>query len=179
MRKGLLLSVLGLALTAAAGPVSAQLTCNATNPSPAGDCSLTNTVSGTVNDMVQLTISSNTTVLPAFTLAEFNAGKRTGVSGPTLTVNANRAWRVSIKGAAFTGTGNNAKPVGELRWKDDVDNTSYAGLTTSAVPFFPGAGNGSATNSMVRNIGYEWLLSFATDTPGGYSQVVTFTLSAP
>ena len=179
MRKGLLLSALGLALTAAAGPLAAQATCSATNPSPAGDCSLTNTVSGTVNDMVQLTISTTTTPLAAFTLAEFNAGKRTGIVGPDLTVNANRAWRVSIKGAAFTGTGNTAKPVGELRWKDNVDNLSYAGLTTSAVPFFPGAGNGSATNSIVRSIGYEWLLSFATDTPGTYSQVVTFTLSAP
>ena len=176
MRKALLLSVLGLALTAAAAPLAAQATCSATTSTP---CNLTNTVSGTVNDMVQLTINTTTTPLADFTLAEFNAGKRTAITGPQLTVNANRAWRVSIKGAAFTGTGNNAKPVAELRWKDDVDNTSYGALTTSAVAFFPGAGNGSATNSIVRNIGYEWLLSFATDTPGTYSQVVTFTLSAP
>ncbi len=131
----------------------------------------------TVTQVVNLTISSNTLSLPVFTTAEFNAGMRTGITGPTLTVKANRAWKVSIKGQAFTGTGNTSKPVSDLQWS--TNGTTYTGLTTSLVQVLPASGNGSATNSTTQIMLYRWLLHTGTDTKGTYSMVVTYTLSAP
>jgi len=137
------------------------------------------TVRMTVTDVVNLTLSTQTTNLTGtpFTAAEFNAGRRTGIVGPTLTVKANRAWKISIKGAAWTGTGNNAKPVSELQWSRD--NATYTGLTTTLAQILPASGNGAATNGTVQSMFYRWLLHTGTDTRGTYQMVVTYTLSAP
>jgi hypothetical protein len=135
------------------------------------------TVQMTVTPVVNLTISTGTTSLPAFTTAEFNAGMRTGIAGPTLTVKANRAWVISIQGQAWTGTGNTSKPVSDLQWS--TNGTTYTGLTTSLVQMLPSSGGGAPTNGTVQNMLYRWLLHTGTDTKGSYSMVVTYTLSAP
>jgi hypothetical protein len=131
----------------------------------------------TVTPVVNMSISTSTTSLSAFTAAEFTAGRRTGITGPTITVKANRAWTVSISGATWTGTGNHSKPVSDLQWSRD--NSTYTGLTTSPVQILPSSGNGSPTNGTVQSMFYRWLLHTGTDTPGSYSMVVTYTLSAP
>ena len=117
----------------------------------------------TVTPVVNLTVSTSTTSLSVFTAAEFNAGHRTGITGPTLTVKANRAWTVSITGATWTGTGNHSKPVSDLQWSRD--NSTYTGLTTSPVQILPSSGTGSPTNGTVQGMFYRWLLHTGTPLP--------------
>lgn len=170
-------SAVGAALLLSASSLGAQATCTATNPSPAGNCTVTNTASATVTDIVWLQIGANTTDLGTPTLTDFNTGYRDAV-GPVATVKANRAWNVSVVGAAATFTGTlgarAAKPSSDLNW--DIVATGTAHNAGSAATLFSSASGTSGTNQAVF---YRTNWVFASDTPGHYSLVVNYTLSAP
>lgn len=159
------------ALTAVA-PLSAQTTCTG-NP-----CSTFNTGTLTIGDVMQLDLSSGTTNLGTPGLTEFNAGAILS-TGPTTTVRANRAYRVTVEAQndfTYTAGGlGGTKVKGDLQWKTGVLN--FAGMSTTAATAFSGTSSDGLTPSAA--IQYKTLLSYANDKPGTYEIVVKFTLAAP
>jgi len=164
-------AVLGfLALGAAQG--RAQNTCTA-NP-----CGLNDTAKVTVTTVLRLTVSQAATTLTAPNEAAYDAGFQLD-NGPTATVKANRAWtlKVSANGSNWTGTGgaNATKAASDLQWATSSGGP-YSGLTTTPVTFTTGAGGTAGT---AQNVFYKTLWNYTSDTPGNYSLVVVYTLSAP
>ena len=164
-------AVLGmLALGAAQG--RAQTTCTA-NP-----CGLNDTAKVTVTTVLRLTVSQAATSLTAPNEAAYDAGFQLD-NGPTATVKANRAWtlKVSANASTWTGTGgaNAAKAAADLQWATSSGGT-YSSLSSTPVTLTSGAGGTAGT---AQNVFYKTLWNYTSDTPGNYSLVVVYTLSAP
>jgi hypothetical protein len=164
------LGVLALLATSAA-QVQAQ-TC-AANP-----CSLNDTAKVTVATVLRLTLSQSATVLTAPDEAAYDAGFQLD-NGPVATVKANRGWtlKVNASGATWTAAGGAqpAKPAADLLWSTSAGGT-YTGLSTTPATFTSAAGGGAAAS---QSVFYKTLWSYANDTPGDYSLVVVYSLSAP
>ena len=165
------LGVLAL-LALVATQAQAQNTCGA-NP-----CSVNDTAKVTVATVLRLSLSSSATLLTAPDETAYDAGFQLD-NGPVATVKANRGWtlKVSANAAAWTAA-NGAragKPASELLWATSSGGT-YTGLTTSPATF-SSAATGSA--ALAQSVFYKTLWSYANDTPGDYSLVVVYTLSAP
>lgn len=162
------LALLALSTTQA----QAQNTC-AANP-----CSVNDTVKVTVATVLRLTLSTSATPLTAPNEAAYDAGFQLD-NGPVATVKANRGWtlKVSANAATWTAAGGAraGKPAADLLWATTVGGT-YSGLTTSPATF-----NSAATGNagLAQPVFYRTLWSYANDTPGDYSLVVVYTLSAP
>ena len=162
-----------LALLLGTAPAAAQ-TCT-TNP-----CTVGVTTSSTVNDVMQLTLSSTTSDLGSPTATEYGAGFM-DASGPTSTVKSNRPWRVTVVGNAanFTYTApaasglTNTKSAADLKW-GTVAGT-YGSNMGSAAQLSAGNGTSGASQQIFFRTQWAW----ATDVPGTYSLVVNFTLSGP
>jgi hypothetical protein len=159
-------------LVCGATQASAQTTCNTNG------CSLNNTASVTVGTVLRLTISSATTALTPPNEAAYDAGFQLD-AGPTLTVKANRGWSLKVNANAGTWTAANganaSKAAGDLQWATSSGGT-YNGLTGSPVSLISGL---SGTGNLSQPVFYKTLWSYANDTPGDYSLVVVYTLSAP
>jgi len=155
-----------------AARAQAQNTCTA-NP-----CSLNDTVKVTVTTVLRLTLSQSATTLTAPNEAAYDAGFQLD-NGPTATVKANRSWtlKVSANAATWTATGGAqaSKAASDLQWATSSGGT-YTGLSTTPATFLTGATGTAGTN---QNVFYKTLWSYANDTPGNYSLVVVYTLSAP
>jgi hypothetical protein len=153
-------------------PAEAQNTCTA-NP-----CSLNDTVKVTVATVLRLTLSQFATALTAPNEAAYDAGFQLD-NGPTATVKANRGWtlKVSANGATWTGTaGANAnKAAGDLQYATSASGP-YTSLTTTPAAFSSAASGNAGT---AQPVFYKTLWSYTSDTPGNYSLVVVYTLSAP
>jgi hypothetical protein len=174
------LATLAIASLGAASRVQAQVNCS--NPAVGSDvllsatagtgaCVVTNTVSLTLGKYARLSINNATTTLTTPAASDFGTVGGVTTSGPTLTVSSNAAWTLTASAAAgWTGTGNNAKPVTDIKAK------AGAGSLT-AFPF--AAATGSAVASSATTMSYNTIYNFVTDTPGTYSLVVSYTLSAP
>lgn len=159
-----------LALSAA--PVQAQVTCSA-NP-----CSLNDTVKVTVASVLRLTLSQAATSLTSPNEAAYDAGFQLD-PGPSVAVKANRPWTLKLSANAGTwsavGAGANAsKAASDLQWATSLGGT-YSGFSTTPATLLTGNGTGN-TNQTVY---YKTLWSYNNDTPGDYSLVVVYTLSAP
>src|SRR5919198_4274021 len=100
--KPMALVLAGAVLLGASQQATAQVVCTG-NP-----CSLTNTVSATVNAQLKLTISSATTTLTSPDTTAFNQGYQDDPVGPSVTVKANTGWTLNVKSAAATWTGTGA-----------------------------------------------------------------------
>jgi hypothetical protein len=164
------LGILALALSGA--QAQAQNTCSA-NP-----CSVNDTVKVTVATVLRLTVSQAATSLAAPNEAAYDAGFQND-NGPIAGIKANRAWTLKVSANAATWTAANGaragKPAADLLWATSSGGT-YTGFTTSPATFTSMAsGTGNASAQMY----YKTLWSYASDTPGDYSLVVVFTLSAP
>jgi hypothetical protein len=162
-----------LALVAAgAGRAQAQNTCTA-NP-----CSLNDTVKVTVASVLRLTLSQSATALTPPNEAAYDAGFQLD-NGPVATVKANRGWTLKLSANAGTWTAANGatagKAAGDLQWATSSGGT-YTSLTTSPATFSSAAGGNAGT---AQPVFYKTLWSYANDTPGDYSLVVVYTLSAP
>ena len=101
-------------------------------------------------------------------------------AGPTATVVANRPWVVSVVGntGAFTCAGagcNGTKTAADLKWEVNGAGGSFANNMSTPSDL----ASGNATSGTSAQIMYRTLWSVANDTPGTYSLVVNFTLSAP
>lgn len=165
------LGVLAL-LAMSAAQAQAQNTC-AANP-----CSLNDTVKVTVSTVLRLTLSQSATALTPPTEAAYDAGFQLD-NGPVATVKANRGWTLKVSGSAATWTvangANASKAVGDLLWATTSGGT-YTGLTTSPATFSSAA---TGNSGVAQPVFYKTLWSYANDTPGDYSLVVVYTLSAP
>ena len=169
--KRLSLAVAGL-LALLSTRAAAQNTCTG-NP-----CSVNNTAQVNVGTVLRLTLSSTTTALTSPNEAAFDQGYQDD-NGPTAGVKSNRPWNLQISANAATWTGANGaranKPAGELEWSRT--NSGYASLTTSPVSIY--GSSQSATGNASQGMSYRTLWSYASDTPGDYSLVVVYTLTAP
>ncbi len=167
----LALVALGL-VTLGTAQARAQTTCNS-NP-----CSLNDTVKVTVNTVLRLTLSQAATPLTSPNEAAYDAGSQLD-GGPTVSVKANRSWTVKLSSNAGTWTAsgagaNAAKAASDLQWATAVGGP-YTGASTSPATFLSGSGTGNASQAVF----YKTLWSYGSDTPGDYSLVVVYTLSAP
>lgn len=170
MFRPLTLVLAGTALLGLSQAAAAQ-TCSG-NP-----CNVNNTASVTVGTVLKLTLSSTTTPLTPPDQAAYDNGYQLD-NGPSATVKANRPWTLKIASAAGNWTAANganaSKAAGDLEW-GTVSGGPYTGLTTSA----NGVTTGSGTSGTTQDFFYKTLWSYATDTPGDYSLVVVYTLTAP
>ena len=164
------LGVLALLATSAA---QAQAQTCAANP-----CSLNDTAKVTVATVLRLTLDQSATVLTPPDEAAYDAGFQLD-NGPTATVKANRAWtlKVNASGATWTAAGGAqpAKAAADLLWST-TSGGAYTSLSTTPATF-ASAASGSAGSA--QSVFYKTLWSYANDTPGDYSLVVVYTLSAP
>jgi hypothetical protein len=174
--------VLGFALAGTAA--QAQTSCNNAGAASA-TCNVAATVSSTVQHVVSMDIGSASLTLTDVTgISQYNSG--TGIatvddlSKHTLTIRANRAYKINIKANAsnFThtpagGASAYSKPAGDLSWS--TNGTTFTALTTSDAQM----NTGSPTNSATVQMSYRTTYGITTDAPGGYSLGVTFTVVAP
>jgi hypothetical protein len=168
-----------IALTLSAGfavTAHAQAQCSASG-TPA-TCTLAGTsVSGTMQRIVFLSLTNPAFGLTMPTDVDFaGAGTVQKVDGGAqiATVRSNANWAVTIKGSAWTGTGNTGKAIGDIGWTTDGGAT-YTPLTAGNVTFTSGA----PTLGTAATLGYRTLWSLNTDTPGSYSMALTFVITAP
>jgi hypothetical protein len=171
----LLLSLLVLA-PAGATSLAAQL-CNTAGAGPIS-CTVNVTTSLTIPVILRMTIGSGTTSFGTLTSADYDLGSKT-VAGPAVTIKANQGWRTQLSSAATfwtaTGTGARAtKPTADLLWGSTSGGgfTAVSGTATQI-------GSGSGTGGTVVPLFFQSVWSYAVDTPGNYSIVVTFTLVSP
>jgi len=166
-----ILGVLAL-LTLSAARAQAQNTC-AANP-----CALDDTAKVTVATVLRLTLDQSATLLTPPSEAAYDAGFQLD-NGPVATVKANRGWTLRVNANAATWTAANGasagKPASELQWAT-TSGGAYTGLTTTPATF-SSAATGSAGTAQA--VFYRTLWSYTNDTPGDYSLVVVYTLSAP
>lgn len=168
--------ILGTAMT----PVSSFAQCTANGPG--GNCATAGSASMTAGRVVQLQMSTASTLLTAPTSSDFDAGFNS-TAGPMLTVSANAAWTLHIRASTATWTGTTTstgaparanKPAGDLKWAL-ASTGPFAALTTTDAPLVNGAATaGNATSIYFRTL-YDWTL----DTPGNYSLSIVLTLTAP
>ncbi len=152
--------------------LQAQNTCTS-NP-----CSLNDTVKVTVNTVLRLTLSQAATPLTSPNEAAYDAGFQLD-GGPTVSIKANRAWTVKVSSNAATWTAvgagaNGSKASTDLQWATNVGGP-YAGVSTAPATFLTGGAGASSSQGAF----YKTLWSYGSDTPGDYSLVVVYTLSAP
>jgi len=164
------LGVLAL-LTVGAARAQAQNTCTA-NP-----CSLNDTVKVTVATVMRLDLSQAATSLTPPNEAAYDAGFQLD-NGPVAGVKANRAWTLKISANAGNWTAANganaSKAAGDLQWAK-TSGGSYTSLSTSPASLLAASGTGNTSQQVY----YKTLWSYSSDTPGDYSLVVVYTLSAP
>lgn len=162
-------------LSLAAGIALASLTATAAQAQSctAAACTVTHTVSATAPTILKLTLSAATTTLTNPVESDFD-GAAVSSAGPTVTLKSNTSAHAQISTAAtWTGTGNNAKSIADLQWKTTGAFASITGTATDLT----GLGAGTGNRSQAITWGTLW--HSATDTPGTYSLVVTFTLASP
>lgn len=143
-------------------------------------CTVNNTASVTVGTVMRLTLSSTTTSLTAPNESAYDTGYQDD-AGPTVTVKSNRPWNVQIKANAAdwtaSGTGARAdKPAADLKWSR-TDGSGYADLSTTSADVFASTQN--ATDDASQAIFYRTAWNWGDDTPGSYSLVTVYTLTAP
>lgn len=159
-------------LMVAASHLEAQTTCTG-NP-----CTVQVTASATVNDVLRLTLSSNTANLGTPTDVDYDAGYK-DAAGPTATIKSNRPWHVDVVGntAAFSYTGsltNPNKAASDLQW-GLIAGTYGNNMASSAVLASGSNGTGNASQAIF----FRTLWSWTSDVPGSYGLVINFTLAAP
>jgi len=155
----------------------AQATCGNT-----GAAGITCTPAGTqttvtVQRVVFMSIAPAAAALTAPTNLDFVAGGTTvkvDLAAHVVTVRANATWALTIKGSAWTGTGNNAKAIGDLAWSK-TGGAPFTAMTNAAVAL----NNGVATASVITTLAYQTNWALVSDSPGTYTMALTFTITAP
>ena len=130
--------------------------------------------------LMRLTVSPATTLTATATVTDMDVadGMTTG-STATFTVQANRAWSISVSGNSAlwsaTGTGSWAsKPVSDLHRSLTPAGFSTALSTTGGTLISGSPGSGTPTTVYFRPV-----VHWTTDKPGVYTMGITFTLTAP
>lgn len=172
----LLVGAVGL-LMLAARPATAQV-CNTAGAGPIS-CTVATTTTLTIPAILRMTIGSSTTNFGTLSATDYNAGNKS-IAGPTITVKANQGWRVQVSSAAtfWTATGTGAwasKPLSDLLWSKTSIASGFTAVTSTAATI----GSGTGTGGTVLPLWLQSNWSYANDTPGTYSVVVSFTLITP
>ncbi len=176
-RTTLLLALLG----AAAAPARAQ-SCPVTGLNVS--CNVTNNVSIQIVAATEVLLPSSGITLSTPDLTAYQDGYQ-NTAGPTVTVKANRSWRLNISASTATGywtpTGGAwpNKPAGDLRWALSAGGT-YTALKVDPASDQLGSGSG-ATNATGTGIPlyFQTALDWNLDKPGTYTLTVLYTLTAP
>jgi len=107
--------------------------------------------------------------------AEFDSAK------PTLTVSANKSWKLSAKSSGFAVNGTYKKATEDLQLKDtsssgNVKNgfNNYRALLETDQEI---ASNTGGVKKESHPLQYKILLDYAKDIPGTYTATVTYTLA--
>ena len=163
-----------LSLLALLGGAVVQAQAQACSANP---CSVNDTAKVTVATVLRMTLSQVATTLTAPTEGAYDAGFQLD-NGPVVGVKSNRSWTVKLSASAGTWTAANganaSKAASDLQWSTSSGGT-YTGLSTTPATLFTGNGTGNASQQAY----YKTNWSYASDTPGDYSLVVVYTLSAP
>jgi hypothetical protein len=162
-----------------AGAAQAQATCGNTLVANATCTPAATNVTTTLNRIVYMSISPASAALTAPTDVDFTGSgttTKTDLAAHVITVRANSSWNLSIQGAAWTGTGNNSKAIGDLTWSINGNAGPFTPVTNAAVNIVTA---GTPTGSTITTIAYKTTWALATDSPGTYSMALTFTLTAP
>jgi hypothetical protein len=167
-----------LAASVALSPsAQAQATCGTTGAAGVTCAPAATTAATTVSRIIFLSVNPAAAALTAPTDVDFAGGgttNKTDVAAHVLTVRTNANWTLTVKGAAWTGTGNNAKPISDLAWSK-TGAAPFTAMTTTAVT----VNTGAATASTITTLAYQTAWALVTDTPGTYVMALTFTLTAP
>jgi len=164
MRPLVLLSLFAAALTA---PRNASAQCTG----GASGCQFTLSGQAKINSVARLSISTATTTLTAPHASDFGTTAGINTSGPTVTVLSNANYTLTSSAAGWTGTGNNAKPVADI--KMSINGGGFTALgTVGSAGTAPTAGTNYA-------IGYNTIYNWVIDTPGTYTLAINYTLTAP
>ena len=151
-----------------------------------GTDTATSVVSLSITDIVRLGIDNPTSSVALAQDADsetaFDNSKVDFASGicPTLTVTANKKWKLSASSSGFNANGTYQKDVSDLL----IKNTGAHTLTTGYTSFLTVGGSvdlASNTTTGTKNEAnqclYEIKLSYFKDIPGTYSATVTYTLA--
>ncbi len=159
-------SVLAFALLTTSRLAAAQQTCDG-----GATCSLSVSATATMNSVARLSISTATTTLTTPTSSDFGTAAGVSTSGPTITVKANTGYTLTASTASsWSGTGNNGKPLTDLKMSVNSGSVVAIGQV---------AHTSTGTAGTTYTIGYNTIYNWAVDTPGTYSLVVNYTLTAP
>ena len=142
----------------------------------------TSVVTLTIPETCQLVVNSaSSKTLTADGSAEtaFAAGYiELDANYPTLTVDANKQWKLSAKSSGFAAVGTYTKAIGDLKLKDTgashVTMSSYTSLT--AVDQEVGSHTAGVSDES-HPCQYKILLDWTKDIPGTYEATVTYTLA--
>jgi len=174
MRKLLILTVF-LAIVAVAG----SYICYASQDSDEQTSTVTLIIAptcnlGIVNNDASKTITRDSTAESAFSegYVEFDADK------PTLIVNSNKKWKLSVKSTDFTGpyskeiTDLQLKDLSGVHVKNGFDDYQSLSKGDQDIAMHDGGVKGEA-----HPLQYKVLLDWEKDIPGTYEANVTYTLS--
>ena len=174
----------GTSVTTAAIKKSTE-SCTASSGNSIGIVIATPTITSYTNPAILQLTTSTTTLTLAPSIAALDSGRTPWVA-TTLTIRANRTWKVLVSSSAatWTGTGTFArqnKPVGDLQWRisSPYASTAWTSLSSTATQVAPQSGSGSAGGSNSVTLNWSARLSWTSDSPGAYSLPVTLTLTTP
>lgn len=164
---GLVIAAIG------ASPAMAQASCSANN------CTLTQTVSATIPDLMKMTLSANTFTLTAPAIGDFGVDSTahiTEASGFNITVQSNRKYNVTVSSpVSFTPSGTAVgvvKPASDLQY--NVNAGSFVTMSNTAANLYAATQNSSFGRIAALKFKTDW--HFSNDLSGGYSLVLTYTL---
>ena len=176
-------SVLVLGTLSASALEAQPFSCAVTGTGSAGACSLTHRLNGNVPTLVELEMNTDVTNFTAPTITNFGAGNEQLVTGPELSVRANRGWAVTIQAATAnfsTAPSGVTKPAGDVGFGIVNAGAACSGATfaalsngTASALFGGGAGN------TARQLCFEILWNLGNDAPGNYELGMNLSLSAP
>lgn len=138
------------------------------------------TVPHTANLEIANSGSSKTLIQDSDSETDFDAGYTTLDSGkPTLTVSANKNWKLSAKSSGFAANGSYTKATGDLKLKHAgayVAN-SFSGFVSLATTDQDIATNATGVWDEIYACQYRIVLDWTKDIPGTYTATVTYTLA--
>lgn len=161
----------GLVIAAVgASPAVAQASC------PGNNCTLTQTVSTSIPDLMKMTLSANTFTLTAPAVGDFGADSTAHItegSTFTVTVQSNRKYNVTVSSPTnFTAPAGVTKPASDLQYA--VDGGSFTQMSNTAANLY--GATQSTTFGRAATIGFKTDWHFVNDASGAYSLILTYTL---
>lgn len=167
------------AVAASAATAGAQTTqnCTGTGDKISSGCSVATSVQVTVPAVARMTFSTVATNLTNPGAVNFGTA---GIvdAGPSIDVNANVGYTLTVAAAAanFTGPTGSAKPASSLGWALSAGASSFTPLDVAGTQVAKTtAPSASATYAMQYRTKYDWTV----DVPGSYSLTLNYTLTAP